>query len=690
MKQSIQRTWLLVLILAVSAASLLTAKETKKSDSNQLDETKRAVHALNRLAFGPRPGDVEKIKAMGVDKWIELQLHPEKLDDSALDARLEPLRTLKMETREMVENFPTPQVLKAIDEGKMSMPTDPVKQAIYQSALERYRLRKQAQDSPNPNAGNPPEDPQMKMDDPSADGRARKLSPEAQERIRIARQNADDRMDGLLAMPPDKRFDAILKMDPLEREVMARRMSPEDRDAMFNGMNAEQRETLMALARPNSVVYDELQSGKLLRAIYSERQLDQVMTDFWFNHFNIFINKGADRYMVTAYERDVIRPHALGKFKDLLLATAHSPAMMFYLDNWQSVGPDSDFVKGARQRGGFRRGRDGAGGFGGGFGRPNRRPQNPQNQQQQQKRVSGLNENYAREVMELHTLGVDGGYTQKDVTELAKVLTGWTIREPRQGGGFEFNERRHQPGKKYVLGQTFNEGGEHEGEKALEMLARHPSTARFISKKLAMRFVSDDPPQSLIDKMAATFTRSDGDIREVLRTMFKSPEFWSPEAYRAKVKTPLEFVVSAARATGADVKDPQPLVQALNRMGMPLYAMQPPTGYSMKAEAWVNSAALLNRMNTGLQIGSGKLRGISVDDSQMMGQMPPSADERAVLTALEISLLHGDVSKQTHMTLEKQLSDPKITERQLDDPARTPNPGMIAGLILGSPEFQRR
>jgi uncharacterized protein (DUF1800 family) len=415
-----------------------------------------------------------------------------------------------------------------------------------------------------------------------------------------------------------------------------------------------------------------------------------VMTDFWFNHFNIFINKGADRYMVTAYERDVIRPHALGKFKDLLLATAHSPAMMFYLDNWQSVGPDSDFVKGARQRGGFRRGRDGAGGFGGGFGRPNRRPQNPQNQQQQQKRVSGLNENYAREVMELHTLGVDGGYTQKDVTELAKVLTGWTIREPRQGGGFEFNERRHQPGKKYVLGQTFNEGGEHEGEKALEMLARHPSTARFISKKLAMRFVSDDPPQSLIDKMAATFTRSDGDIREVLRTMFKSPEFWSPEAYRAKVKTPLEFVVSAARATGADVKDPQPLVQALNRMGMPLYAMQPPTGYSMKAEAWVNSAALLNRMNTGLQIGSGKLRGISVDDSQMMGQMPPSADERAVLTALEISLLHGDVSKQTHMTLEKQLSDPKITERQLDDPARTPNPGMIAGLILGSPEFQRR
>jgi uncharacterized protein (DUF1800 family) len=289
----------------------------------------------------------------------------------------------------------------------------------------------------------------------------------------------------------------------------------------------------------------------------------------------------------------------------------------------------------------------------------------------------------------LHTLGVDGGYTQKDVTELAKVLTGWSIEQPQLGGSFRFNERAHEPGSKYVLGHKIGGHGEREGEEMIDVLAHHPSTAKFISRKLAMRFVSDNPPQSLVNRMAETFMKKDGDIREVLRTLFHSPEFWAADAYRAKMKTPLEFVASAARVSGADVQNALPLVATLNRMGMPLYAMQPPTGYSMKAEAWVNSSALLNRMNFALALGSGKLPGASVD-SQALLRGPAPADADAALAALEQSILAGDVSPQTHAVMHKQLSDPKISQRKLDDMAAKPNYGAIAGLIMGSPEFQRR
>ena len=236
--------------------------------------------------------------------------------------------------------------------------------------------------------------------------------------------------------------------------------------------------------------------------------------------------------------------------------------------------------------------------------------------------------------MELHTLGVDGGYTQKDVTELAKVLTGWSIERPQLGGEFKFNERAHEPGPKYVLGRKIGEHGEKEGEEMLDVLAHHPSTAKFISRKLAMRFVSDNPPQALVDRMAETFLKKDGDIREVLRTMFHSPEFWAADAYRAKMKTPFEFVASAARASGADIQNALPLVGTLNRMGMPLYAMQPPTGYSMKAEAWVNSSALLNRMNFALQLASGKLPGTSLDPQALIPG-PAPADSQAALASLE-------------------------------------------------------
>jgi len=275
----------------------------------------------------------------------------------------------------------------------------------------------------------------------------------------------------------------------------------------------------MLSVNPQGVVASDLCEAKLLRAIYSTHQLRELLTDFWFNHFNIYLNKDADQYLVTAYERDVIRTHALGKFKDLLMATAQSSAMLFYLDNWLSVGPKSSAALAANK------------------GKPGQA-------------TLGLNENYGREVMELHTLSVNGGYTQHDVTELARVLTGWTLQPLEQGAAFQFDPKRHDPGDKVILGQAISENGIKEGMQVLDLLAHHPNTAKFISKKLAMRFVADDPPRALVDRMAQKFLSTDGDIREVLRTMFKSPEFWSVKAYRAKIKTPFEFVISSLRATG--------------------------------------------------------------------------------------------------------------------------------------------
>jgi uncharacterized protein (DUF1800 family) len=444
------------------------------------------------------------------------------------------------------------------------------------------------------------------------------------------------------------------------------------RQGFLDGMPPQDRETVVALANPQRVVAEELMQAKVLRATYSERQLQEVMTDFWLNHFNVFIGKGADRYELTSYERDVLRAHALGKFEDLLVATAQSPAMLFYLDNWLSVGPDSDFARGIRTGVGGRRRRR--------F--PNALPNTAQKQ-----RRTGLNENYGRELMELHTLGVNGGYTQKDVTEVAKVFTGWTLKQPREGGGFKFDERMHQPEAKIVLGHKIKENGEKEGYEVLHILARNPATAKFVCNKLAMRFVSDNPPPELVDRMSKTFLKKDGDIREVLNTMLQSPEFWQPEMYRTKVKTPLEFVVSALRATGADVSDAAPLIGQLQNLGMPLYGAQPPTGYSMKADAWVSSSALLGRMNFAVRLASGRVRGVQIP--------PPAATDQPVdseqaLAAPETSLLAGDVSKQTHETISSRLQDPTITQRRLDDPARPPDVSTVEGLLLGSPEFQRR
>ena len=650
---------------AVSTQIALGKKKDTKAAASQMDEHKRALHALNRLTFGPKPGDIDRVAAMGVDKWIDQQLHPEKIDDAAVEARLAPLRTLKMDTHEIVENFPPPQMIKAVADGKQKMPSDPARKAVYEAQLARYEARKEKKEQAGDTTATA-----------TTDGTKPEMTDEERDRRRQDRMQVEQKVEALLDLPPDERIKEIAKLSPEEQRMLANGMK-DRRDEVMEGMNPKQRETLMALNNPQQVVSDELAQGKLLRAVYSDRQLEEVMTDFWFNHFNVFNGKGADRYLITSYERDVIRPHAMGKFEDLLMATAKSPAMLFYLDNWLSVGPDSDAANGIRREPAW--------------GRRRQRFPRPQRPAQQAKgKRSGLNENYGRELMELHTLGVNGGYTQKDVTEAARVLTGWTLKEPRKGGDFQFEERMHEPGDKVVMGHRIKSNGEKEGTELLHFLAHHPSTAKFISTKLAMRFVSDNPPPALVDRMAQTFLKKNGDIREVLRTMLESPEFWAPEAYRAKVKTPLEFVASAVRATGADITDATPLARQLQTMGMPLYGMQPPTGYSMKAETWVNSSALLGRMNFSLALASGKLRGVQVDPQHLLPANDATADPPEVLNDLEATLLAGDISKQTHDTISARLQDPKIAQRKLDDAAHGANTAMIEGLLLGSPEFQRR
>jgi uncharacterized protein (DUF1800 family) len=656
-----------LLLLGCSVSSpLASAKKPGNKKVKQdpviapIDQEKRAVHALNRLTFGPRPGDVERVRAMGVDRWIDFQLHPERIDDDALDARLATFRTLQMNTQELMENFPSNEMIKAVAEGKRPLPSDPLKRAVYQAQLDRYEEK---QEIKSENAtGAPPADAASKPENMN-------------ERHSIY---ADEKAQQLLDMPPDQRVKAVLQMSEEERRALTASLRGK-REEFLEGMTPRDRETVMALNDPRQVVDGELVQAKLLRAIYSERQLQEVMDDFWFNHFNVFMGKGVDRYQLTSYERDVIRPHSMGKFEDLLVATAQSPAMLFYLDNWLSVGPNSDVANGIPKRNGDNW-------------KKRERSTGPVNQAKGKR--SGLNENYGRELMELHTLGVNGGYTQKDVTEVARVFTGWTLKQPRQGGGFTFEERMHEPGDKMVLGHRIKAKGEKEGFEVLHILAHHPSTAKFVCTKLAVRFVSDDPPPALVERMARTFLKKDGDIRQVLKTMFDSPEFWAADTYRAKVKTPLEFTVSAVRASGAEVSDATALARQLQNMGMPLYGMQPPTGYSMKAASWVNSSALLGRMNFALALTAGKVKGVQANPAEMISgdssREDAPADPAATLATLENDLLHGDVSAQTHDTIAARLQDPQISQRRLDDPARAPNVAAIAGLLLGSPEFQKK
>jgi uncharacterized protein (DUF1800 family) len=514
-------------------------------------DDKTIVHVLNRLGFGPAPGDVDRVRQMGLEAYIESQLHPARIPDTAMAARLAGFETLAMSTRQLAQDYYLPAIMQ----------------------------RRQAQRA----AGAAAADPQMMTE----------------------------------AKPP---------ADPPARTP--------GRNAALQG---ERR------------VLGELTQQKILRAAYSERQLEEVMVDFWFNHFNVFAGKGQTRIYLTEYERDTIRPRVFGTFRELLGAVAESPAMLFYLDNWQSVAPQGAAMSMQQRRG-----------------RAGRQPQMQQPPPQNRRR--GINENYARELMELHTLGVDGGYTQKDVQEIARAFTGWTIDMPRQGGSFRFDTRMHDSGEKVVLGVTIPQGGgKKDGERVLDLLAAHPSTAKFIATKLARRFIADDPPAALVERAAARFRETGGDIREVVRVIVTSKEFFAPAAHRAKVKTPLEFVASAVRASGADVRNGQPLVQALRELGMPLYGCQPPTGYADKAEAWVNTGALLNRMNFAVMLSGNRLRGGPGGRQTARGGVPVPQERIAA------EILAGEVSETTRQTIAKAANEPQ----------------KIA-LILGSPEFQRR
>jgi uncharacterized protein (DUF1800 family) len=371
----------------------------------------------------------------------------------------------------------------------------------------------------------------------------------------------------------------------------------------------------------------ELQQARLLRARYSERQLYELMVDFWSNHFNVFAAKGADRWLTTAYDRDTIRPHALGRFPELLRATAESPAMLFYLDNWLSASPNAAAARFA----------------------PNNRRR-------------GLNENYARELMELHTLGVDGGYTQKDVQEVARCFTGWTIRRPQGEAEFYFEPRIHDNGEKIVLGTRIPAGGGmDDGLRVLDLLARHPSTARFIALKIARRFVADDPPRSIVNKLADAFRESDGDTRTLLRTIFESPEFNSPEAFQTKVKMPLEYVASALRATGAEVQISHQLLRYLGRMGEPLFLAQPPTGYPDVGASWSSSDMLLTRINFASDLVANRIPGAR-------GRPEALSDKDAVARLVAPDAL----SPETRSVLAEAQGSQAV------------------GLLLAAPEFQRR
>jgi uncharacterized protein (DUF1800 family) len=413
-------------------------------------------------------------------------------------------------------------------------------------------------------------------------------------------------------------------------------------------------------------IVNELLEAKMIRAVYSERQLAEQLSDFWFNHFNIFVYKDTDRWYLIPYERDAIRPHVLGKFRDLLEATAKSPAMLFYLDNSSSADPHAfERLKLHPVRA-----------------RPGEKlpPLGPRR---------GLNENYGRELMELHTLGVDGGYKQEDVIEVARAFTGWTIESPRENPVFYFDERIHDPDPKRVLGKKIKGDGIKDGEQVLDLLAKNQNTARHISRQLAEHFVSDDPPPALVARMAKTFEKSKGDIRAVMTTMIYSPEFWSRAAFRAKVKTPFELVASTARALGADVGQPLPLAQWVARIGEPLYQCLPPNGYSDKAATWVSTGALLNRVNFAVALTSNKVRGAQVDINSLVGT-DVGANPHLALERVEAEFLAGQISDSTRATLEKEMIEPRILGAKLDDPVRQVNVGLITGLVLGSPEFQKR
>lgn len=598
-----------------------------------LSADQKILHLLSRAGYGARPGDLEHVRRMGLNRYLEEQLHPERLDDAAVEARLNEFPSLTMPVDQIYAKYPLPLQL-----------------------ARQIGLRFEGQPQPNSARGTTGQTPQPANYDP--------------QKIAVYYREHD-------LKPPQR-------------------------------------------------ILQELQAQKILRAVYSPRQLQEVMVAFWFNHFNVFWPKGADRWLTADYERNAIRPHALGRFKDLLLANAKSPAMLFYLDNVLSASPDS-----RPPVGGPRAGRpDGAA----------RRPgaEQPLTEAQrrrlaeQRNRKFGINENYARELMELHTLGVDGGYTQKDVQEVARCLTGWSIDRPYQGSTFIFRDWMHDRGEKSVLGCRIPAGGGIEdGEKVIDILVRHPSTARFLATKLVRRFVNDQPPPKLVARVADVYKKTDGDIREMLKAIFTSREFYAAENYRAKIKSPFELAVSAIRAVGGNTDGYPRLAGLIGKMGEPLYLSLPPTGYPDRAEQWVNTGALLERLNFALALTANKIPGTTVGLESLVAPADRTSPEKILDRAVQ-NLLGGQIAPQTRTALARQargeepglemaaepvmiaggdmamrrqaaerrgpqgaqvgnlFRDMVLTEKREMPPPVDPQIARIFGLVLGSPDFQRR
>jgi uncharacterized protein (DUF1800 family) len=627
--------WLLTIVAAVG--------QSDGRFHQTLSPGKQIVHVLNRLTFGPRPGDLEQVRRMGIDKWIDLQLRPERITESpVLENKLKPLGTVQLATWQILEKYPAaPAALAARLPSAIAFSSLPQQQAsrLMNGSVEERRTTLASLDADTRRlvlAGVPLQVLEGLPDDLQQEAAAARKA-EQDERQKELRR----------LMPP---LNELLTPDQIRT---ANRGTPEEKLALLNAFEAAKRKQIlralpvqaladlpelrreaMAANQPQQFVNAELIDHKLYRAIYSNRQLEEILVDFWMNHFNVFNGKGPERALLTSFERDAIRPHVFGRFEDLLLATARHPAMLFYLDNWQSQAPREDLPVPAGVR----------------------RP--------------GLNENYGRELMELHTLGVDGGYTQDDVIAVARALTGWTIYDPQKFGEFQFNPAVHDRKEKIVLGHTIPAmGGEQDGLQVIEILAHHPSTARFISRKLAQRFVADDPPQALVDRMAATFTKTDGDLRAVLQTMFSSPEFFSEGAWRGKLKSPLEMVVSAVRALNADVTDTFALAQRIADVGEPLYGKLDPTGYPNTGAAWTSTAGVLGRINVAAALVNGQVPGVRVDMSRLNFKNP---------AAVARELLGVAASPSTLAAIDKGIQGREAT------------PSTLATLVIGSPDFQRR
>ena len=733
-------------LIGVVLASSLSAQTATRSQSRvahphqpvhstrqaPLTAQERAAQIVDRFTFGSTPGMVEAVAAEGWQHWFAQQLDPASIPDAALQKRLQNYPSLSMTPQQIAVAFPDGQVIRRIANGKQAMPEDGELAGVYEVMLARYGER-QAKEKAEanaaagtvaspaggapPNAAGPPVEgtatgiaSQLQGQDSASRS---KPETDAKAEQRAGQTRADLLAGPILPLPAPARLQAVLALPVPDRMTLTRDLQDPWKTQLLQGVSPRDRELwgLMAGGYAGSgVAASELEQAKLLRAVLSQRQLQEVMTDFWVNHFNIDLSKSGDEInYANQYEEQVIRPHALGKFRDLLLATAESPAMMIYLDN-----PDSPAALGGAKA--------------------------------KKNTKAGLNENYGREVMELHTVGVDGGYTQADVTALAGILTGWGVDQPNQGGPFVFQQRRHEPGTKQWMGHTVTEAGQQEGLDALADLAAQPATARHISLELAQRFVADIPPPALVDRMTATWMRTDGDIAEVLRTMVASPEFFDRANFHNKVKMPLEFVASSLRATGTDPTNPGVLAQQLRAMGEPLYRCQPPTGYPVTGQPWMNSAALIARLNFALALSEGRLGGMHLNAPLLVAtglmtqppepegrlatesvrkglcalpsqsgaspaqpwdevlplcrtrkirlaslptatpaQVSASMGEDRALVLLEQALIAGEVSPQTNSVIRAQLA-----ERDAAADATNPTDVLdaMAAMILGSPEFQ--